>query len=498
MTPNRASPDAMPAETRSVSNRASHAGERFLEAVGPIVVKEVRQGLRARVFAICFGLLLVACLVTSLVAAAEVREEAMATLGPQYLTLFLCGLAVVCFFVIPYTAYRSMAREREEETWVLLALTGLSSRRIVRGKVASAFTQALLYSSVGAPFILFSYFLNGVDLPTLVLEVFFAACWAFALTSIAVALGTEGHSRIGRALTHFLVLGILGAATVGGMAFGASFAREGSRWLGQDGFVVFCFVFPTALLTTSVLITEGAAAGLSLASEASVKGARLVFAGQLVVAIAATYLAVSATPSTSRDLVSGFSVMSSMFLAAFGFFSVSERDGFPRTQPNPGWLTAGALRGWGLTQVGLIVMTAAWFGLYLLIPDASTSYRAERHLYSLLAAPLYAGLYLSVAAVLGRWPPFASLGQPLATRTAFLASVLVAAVMSPVVALMMGERANDKVANAFNPIFGMVNFLERMQERHAVPILMLLGLAWFVWSAIAWVVLARRDTKRIA
>ena len=34
------------------------AAERIAEAVGPIVVKEVRQGLRARVFAICFGSLL--------------------------------------------------------------------------------------------------------------------------------------------------------------------------------------------------------------------------------------------------------------------------------------------------------------------------------------------------------------------------------------------------------------------------------------------------------
>ena len=165
--------------------------ERFLEAVGPIVVKEVRQGLRARVFAICFGLLLLACLTTSLVAAAEVREWDMQALGPRYLTLFLAGLSLLCFFVIPYTAYRSMAREREDETWVLLALTGLSSRRIVRGKVASALTQAALYSSAGAPFILFSYFLNGVDLPTLLIELCFAGCWAvFVLWRLSKERGT--------------------------------------------------------------------------------------------------------------------------------------------------------------------------------------------------------------------------------------------------------------------------------------------------------------------
>ena len=45
--------------------------ERLVETVGPIVVKEVRQGLRARVFAIFFGTLLVACLSMALIALAD-------------------------------------------------------------------------------------------------------------------------------------------------------------------------------------------------------------------------------------------------------------------------------------------------------------------------------------------------------------------------------------------------------------------------------------------
>ena len=47
--------------------------ERFVESVGPIVVKEVRQGLRAKVFALFFGSLLVVCLSMALVAVAGLR-----------------------------------------------------------------------------------------------------------------------------------------------------------------------------------------------------------------------------------------------------------------------------------------------------------------------------------------------------------------------------------------------------------------------------------------
>ena len=52
------------------------ASERFVESVGPIVIKEVRQGLRAKVFAIFFGMLLVVCLSMALVAVAQASDSA--------------------------------------------------------------------------------------------------------------------------------------------------------------------------------------------------------------------------------------------------------------------------------------------------------------------------------------------------------------------------------------------------------------------------------------
>ena len=84
--------------------------ERLAEAAGPIVVKEIRQGLRARVFAIFFGLLLLACVVIALIAAAQYDAHSSTDLGPAVFRFFLSALAVVEFFVIPYTAFRAMAR----------------------------------------------------------------------------------------------------------------------------------------------------------------------------------------------------------------------------------------------------------------------------------------------------------------------------------------------------------------------------------------------------
>ncbi len=129
---------------------AEQLSERAQEVVGPIVVKEVRQGLRARVFGVFFGLMLAACLVVAIIALAT--SSAYDQGGRDAFGAFLVALNVVCCFVIPYTAFRSMAREREDETWVLLALTGLGARSIVRGKWLSASAQAMLFASACAPF----------------------------------------------------------------------------------------------------------------------------------------------------------------------------------------------------------------------------------------------------------------------------------------------------------------------------------------------------------
>src|SRR5262245_11512527 len=107
-------------------------GERIAERVNPIIVKEIRQGLRTRAFWIFFSLMLIACVIISLIAAAT--GEGWTNRGKTYFLVYDVCLGFVQFFVILYSAYRSMVRECEEETWVLLTLTGLGSRRILRGK----------------------------------------------------------------------------------------------------------------------------------------------------------------------------------------------------------------------------------------------------------------------------------------------------------------------------------------------------------------------------
>jgi ABC-type transport system involved in multi-copper enzyme maturation permease subunit len=469
--------------------------ERLAEAAGPIVVKEIRQGLRARVFAIFFGLLLLACLVVALVAAADFDTAANRELGPDYFRLFLYALAVVEFFVIPYTAFRAMAREREDETWVLLALTGLGPRRIVRGKVTSALAQGLLYASACAPFVLFSYYLNGIALPTVLVALVMAAAWSTLLVCVAVAAATQAHSRIGRALTHFLTLFVLLGATVLGVAFANVLAEEGSRLLREEsGFRAFCAAVFTWSLTTGWVLSEGAASGLCLISENSARGPRLALAVQMVLGVAVGASAALLIDAREGALVG--SVCTSLQLVLAGGFAVSERDGFPPAFANGAvWLKPGALRSFLLITALIVVCTLVWATVF----QSGTGNRTV--LRPMLAGPLYVVLYLSLGVLAGRVTPLRKLSEPIATRVGFVTVTALGSAVPPFIALLMRRETNDLQLNMLNPLVGMVNHLDG--SRHAYSALRasatglpLLGAAALLAAFAAWTVLSSRDVER--
>jgi len=216
-------PAAAPTAAATTRSETPPWLSRLLERVNPIVIKEVRQGLRTKSFWIFFGLMLLACLVIALVAFGVTQDSGLETSGPGFFSAFFFTLSTVCFFIIPYNAYRSLAREREEETWVLLTLTGLGARRVLRGKLTSALVQALLYASAAGPFVLFSYYLNGIDLLSILITLALGFGFMLFLISIAVSAATLAESRVMRAVIHLGLLASLLAMTFVGLGFASSF-----------------------------------------------------------------------------------------------------------------------------------------------------------------------------------------------------------------------------------------------------------------------------------
>ncbi len=466
--------------------------ERLAEVAGPIVVKEVRQGLRARVFAIFFGLLLLGCLVVALVAAAEFDRSRSAELGPDYFRLFLAALALVEFFVIPYTAFRAMSREREDETWVLLVLTGLGPRRIVRGKVSSALAQGLLYASACAPFVLFSYYLNGIDLPTVLVALVMAAAWSCLLVCLSVAAATQAHSRIGRALVHFLVLGLLLAGTGGGIAFSAFFAEEGGRLLReQASFRVFCAAHVAFCLTTAWVSSEGAASGLSLLSENAARGPRLALTIQVALAAGLGVLSTVFTDAGDKVGPGVASVGSSLYLCAAGLFAVSEHDGYPPAFAHTRrWFKPGALRSFVLILFLLLVSTAAWLAIFKAMGGSDA-----KHLRLVLTPPLFVVMYLSLGVLLGRLTPLRGLGEPIATRAGFAIAVLLGLAVPMFLSVLTGHDATYKELNVLSPVLGIASLNGGARGERIV---MLATACAVLFGFLAFTTLSARDVERRA
>jgi hypothetical protein len=465
--------------------------DRVVDSVGPIVVKEVRQGLRARVFAIFFATLLVACLSLALVALAEAQDRAGTAFGKDFFGAYLTALGGICFFVIPFVAFRSMARELEDETWVLLTLTGLGPNAITRGKWTSAMSQALLFASACAPFVLFTYFLNGIDLVQIGTALVLAAAWCAFLTGLALAVATQAHSKLGRTLATFVVIGLLGLGAAGGIGFAWVIAEEGRRISSNDAFRNFVIGATLFISLFTWLVLEGAASGLALPSQPASRGPRVAFTIVTLLGLAFGLVLHVVEQGGGNDAVAG-QVITCMFLTACGVFCISERDGWPPQANSGGWLKAGASRSF-LLVVALVLASTAMWGF--LMTHGNTHGSMDKQLRGLLGAAIYPVMYLSFGALLGRVTPLRRLGEPVASRLGFVIAVVSGTVLSVLASFLVAGRPDGRAVNALNPIVGMVNFLDR-SSRELDAALMAAITVCLVALVSALFVLGMRDRER--
>jgi ABC-type transport system involved in multi-copper enzyme maturation permease subunit len=454
------------------------------ERINPIVVKEVRQGLRTRAFWIFFSLLLIFCIIISLVAAAT--GDDWPDRGKAYFMAYDVCLGLVQFFVIPYSAYRSMAREREEETWVLLTLTGLGPRRILRGKMGSFMLQGVLYASAAAPFLLFSYYLNGIDLPTIVGVVVAGIVWQLLLTSLSVSLATLASSKLMHAVMHFVALGMLLLGTWMGLVATVG-AVERLRYIWTDPSARIVVIGVLFLLASwGILLYEAAAARLSLVTESYARGPRLVLVLQIVGMVALFVWAAVERPYA--ELLAVGSIVCSAHLLLVGIVVASDHDGMARAL----WLKSsraslfepGALRGFRLVVL--------LYGAIALAFVAAQGWMHAPSLFSVaLAAPAYGVIYLTTAIIFGRLGRVDSYHRPRITRVAALGLTVVGAGGPPLAAALAGRDPGGILLNCLNPIMGLVNLFGEHGDR--VPHVMGLWAIALGLVLVAQEMLARRD-----
>ena len=297
------------------------------DRINPIVVKEVRQAVRGRLFRFGYGLTLAAAVTISMtVLMTDERNVPDQQLGPMLASSIFGCLLAACFAFIPFSAFMSMGGEWEENTYDLLVLSNLSPRRIVYGKLISSLVQSLVCFSAFTPFFVFAFLLRGIDLRNLLLMLGAVLILSPCVSLIALGLSSVGGGRFQRVgLMVLLLIGLI-FLTIFGMYL-SSFALNPRLFGFRSESLIVVGVIVSIALAIGIYYGEIACARLCHPEENGSTGIRVaVLLAQIGVLIwAASLFAKDPDPS----LLSAFTCVAlfGMLWPCAGFASESERLG---------------------------------------------------------------------------------------------------------------------------------------------------------------------------
>ncbi len=204
----------------------------------PIVIKELRQGVRSWTVTGMLMLFLVVLFLTSLAfligQSFDVNENMQ--LGGSMFSSFVVILAGASVFFIPLYMGVRVAAERQENNPDLLYVSTLSPTRIIFGKFLCGAYIALLFFSACMPFMAFTNLLRGVDLPTVFFILAFLFLVVCATNMIAIFLACLPMSRPFKFL--FIIAGFFQSFGIIASLIGSSYmfmrSGVGAMMAGRD------------------------------------------------------------------------------------------------------------------------------------------------------------------------------------------------------------------------------------------------------------------------
>lgn len=242
--------------------------EKLAERANPILVKETRQALKSRQFVVTFLVVLIACWIASFAVVAIVGPDVyFVAAGAQMLLVYAVILAFPLMLIVPYTAFRSLAAEQEDNTYDLLSITTLSTSQIVTGKLASAIVQMLVFLSAVSPCIAFTFLLRGVDALTVAVLLGYLILTSLGLSIMALLAGTVAKVRYSQVLVSVLLVLLLAMVFFLSIPVMEEFISDSYSYLRDVWFWVGNLAFLTFYITTFALLHAAASAQIAFNSQ---------------------------------------------------------------------------------------------------------------------------------------------------------------------------------------------------------------------------------------
>ncbi|WP_395738415.1 hypothetical protein [Prosthecobacter sp.] len=179
----------------------------FPDRLSPMVVKELRQGMRTRLFGGVMLTLHVLLILFTLMSGGAQNASVVSDWFDGIITLVLC-------IIIPLRGFSAVADELKAGTLDMLVLTSLSAGRIIFGKWAAIASQSLLIALSVLPYVVARFVFGGLDLFEEIAVLFYKWVIGIVLAAVIVALSTQRQFWLRAVVVGLpLLIGGCGAAS---------------------------------------------------------------------------------------------------------------------------------------------------------------------------------------------------------------------------------------------------------------------------------------------
>lgn len=420
----------------------------FDERLSPILVKEVRQALRGRLFKVSFWFTLVAATLIGV----SIIVNMSGVRGEEALSVAFFGFIHACMIiavvgVVPFSAFLSMGAEWDENTFDLLVLSNLKPRQIILGKLLSAGVQGALFFSAFGPFLVFAFLLRGIDLVAVSAILAFAALLSATASTVAISISSLTTTAFVRRMLILLLAILLGGTCMSAIGMGGMFIarpqelRDPDTIAGLSGIAISMLV----LLSFSFAI-----ACSRLAHEEENRSTGLRVLSTLALGVLLGWLGFMYPKYFDLEVVFGVCCFGAFFAFCNGLFFCSEaeelgrrtRRQIPRnpllSQLAVPFLPGGG-RGMLLLLLQLSLLGGGALGLWWFKQPSTGRDPIDEGLLGFLTFALYVALYLGVpCAILSR------ISGDLRGRSVIRGSVLLLFVVATFLPSILGFFVGDR------------------------------------------------------
>lgn len=382
------------------------------DRLNPILVKETRQALKSKQFTLWFVLLLIACWIATLGSIAIIGPSIYyVSAGGYLLFVYYVILALPLIVVVPFSAYRSLASEHEENTRDLLEVSTLTPRQVVNGKLGSAVLQIAIYLSALAPCLAFTYLLRGVELIQIILLLVYAVLASLGLAAVGLVLAAATRQKYAQVVMSVGLAGGLFAAFSGLLSGVGALLQLDATELRSQWFWWLHLAMFSAYATTLGLAYAAAISLTTFTSANRSTGLRLAMFVQQAVYIAWVAGLLAAGLFSLRDLSLLFLIAASYWFVAGALMtgekptlSLRVRRSLPQSllgRALGGWFNPGSGSGYVFATANLMTVAALTIASLAVFAAGQPGVATLMRLAGLVTAYVVAYLGIGRLAVLG-------------------------------------------------------------------------------------------------